>query len=86
MFPIKICEIHSLVRYSREVFINRCFSAYRTPEMDTREREELYRFGAASGSRSSGGQMDEPKGFVRNVNSQIDAVAAVIVNSEFPSD
>ncbi len=34
-----ICEIHSLGRYSREVFINRCSSAYRTPEMDTRKRE-----------------------------------------------
>ena len=40
MFPVKICEIHSLGRYSREVFINRCSSAYRTPEMDTRKREE----------------------------------------------
>ena len=36
----QICEIHSLGRYSREVFINRCSSAYRTPEMDTRKREE----------------------------------------------
>ena len=35
-----ICEIHSLVRYSREVFINRHSSTYRTPEMDTRKREE----------------------------------------------
>ena len=40
MFPVKICEIHSLGRYSREVFVNRCSSAYRTPEMDTRKREE----------------------------------------------
>lgn len=43
MFPVEICEIHSLVRYSREVFINRCSSAYRTPEMDTREMEESRR-------------------------------------------
>ena len=40
MFPVAICEIHSLVRYSREVFVNRCSSAYRTPKMDTRKREE----------------------------------------------
>ena len=39
MFPVEICEIHSLGRYSREVFVNRCSSAYRTPEMDTRERK-----------------------------------------------
>ena len=38
MFPVKICEIHSLGRYSREVFVNRCSSAYRTPEMDTRKK------------------------------------------------
>ena len=40
MFPVEICEIHSLGRYSREVFINRHSSTYRTPEMDTRKREE----------------------------------------------
>ena len=54
MFPVEICEIHSLGRYSREV-LNRSTarasgvfrdekrvrhsSAYRTTEMDTRKRE-----------------------------------------------
>ena len=70
MFPVKICEIHSLGRYSREVFINRRSSAYRTPRNGHAEKGGAYRFGAASGSRPSGGQMDEPKGFVRIVNSQ----------------
>lgn len=56
MFPVEICEIHSLVRYSREVLNRstarasgifrdekrvRCSSAYRTPEMDTRKRERI---------------------------------------------
>ena len=55
MFPVEICEIHSLVRYSREVLNRstarasgvfrdekrvRCSFTYRTPEMDTREMEE----------------------------------------------
>ena len=55
MFPVEICGIHSLGRYSREVLNRstarasgvfrdekrvRCSSAYRTPEMDTRKREE----------------------------------------------
>ena len=43
MFPVKMCEIHSLGRYSREVFVNRRSSAYRTPEMDTRKREGSHR-------------------------------------------
>ena len=38
MFPVEICEIHSLGRYSREVLIG-ISSAYRTPEMSVRERK-----------------------------------------------
>lgn len=51
----QLCEIHSLVRYSREVFINRCSSAYRTPEMDTREMEENRR--PATGGNGSGSRL-----------------------------
>ena len=52
MFPVEICEIHSLVRYSREVFINRHSSAYRTPEMDTRERENYEPLALLSGRKT----------------------------------
>ena len=41
MFPVKICEIHSLGRYSREVFINRHSSTCRAPEMDTRKMRKI---------------------------------------------